>query len=94
MALQTGDCMKFVTNDSWIGKDKNLHLIGCLVATFGVAAFSQVLLYGVIAGVTLALLKDVVYDGLLGKGTFSLQDIVVSFVGVGLGALGYYALMM
>ena len=86
--------MKFVTNDSWIGKDKNLHLIGCLVATFGVAAFSQILLYGVIAGITLALLKDVVYDGFLGKGTFSLQDIVVSFVGVGLGALGYYALMM
>lgn len=86
--------MKFVTNDSWVGKDKNLHLAGCLAVTFAVAVLTQVLIYGVIAGVAVALLKDVVYDGLLGKGTFSLQDIVMSFVGVGLGALAYFALMM
>lgn len=83
---------KFVTNDAWTGKDKNLHFAGCFAIALVVAFFSQVLLYGVIASAAVALLKDIVYDGVMEKGTFSLQDIVVSLVGTAAGALAYYAL--
>lgn len=81
--------MKFVTDDRWTGQDKVLHFVGCFFITIIAAYVTGSLLIGVLLGVLVATLKDVVYDGVMKKGTFSLQDLVVSYLGVLLGYLFY-----
>jgi putative flippase GtrA len=79
--------MKFVWNDAWTGKDKQLHFLGCALVAFLVAIFTSNIFLGFVAGSAVALVKDLIYDLLLGKGTASLQDIVVSLVGSVVGAI-------
>lgn len=76
--------MKFVTDDSWTGSDKIKHLaFGVIIAFAGGLALDPMI--GLAAGACIGVAKEV-YDGISGKGTVSLQDMIVTAVGAAIGA--------
>lgn len=76
--------MKFVTDDSWTGPDKIKHLaFGVAIAFAGGLMFDPMI--GLAAGAGIGVAKEV-YDGVSGKGTASLQDMIVTVVGAAAGA--------
>lgn len=79
---------QFIWNDAWSGEDKFLHFFLCYVLV-GVLSFFMPVLIAYFTTLGVALLKEVVYDMILEKGTPSLQDFLVSLLGalLGLGML-------
>lgn len=69
-----------IFNDAWTGADKNKHFSGCLVLAF-VLSFAGYIPAVLIVG-AIALGKEVIWDGALGKGTNSFQDLIVSLAGM------------
>jgi hypothetical protein len=69
-----------------IPKDKLKHLLACLVISF-IVSTEYGPLWGLVAGNLAGLLKDFVWDLLLGKGKFEWADIAHSGLGTGIGVL-------
>lgn len=72
-----------IFNDAWTGPDKTKHFAGCLALAFALA-FVGYITAALIVG-AIALGKEVIWDGALGKGTNSFQDLTVSLAGVAAG---------
>ena len=66
-----------------MGKDKLYHLIAGFVIAFVFGLTSP--FWGLVAGITAGLAKDIIWDLYLKKGTFEVLDIFVTVMGAILG---------
>lgn len=80
-----------IFNDKWTGPDKNKHFAGCLALAFALS-FAGYIVAALVVG-AIALGKEVIWDGALGKGTNSGQDLIVSLAGVAAGMGLHYCVM-
>ncbi len=67
-----------------MGKDKLYHLIAGFVIAFVFGLISP--FWGLVAGITAGLAKDIVWDLYLKRGTFEVLDILVTVIGAIFGA--------
>ena len=72
-------------NDHWTGHDKNMHFIAGAAISSAVTIYSENSNYGMIAGCSLGLLKEV-SDMHRSRATSSFQDAAVTCLGSVLGA--------
>lgn len=63
-----------------MGKDKLYHLIAGFVIAFVFGLISP--FWGLVAGITAGLAKDIICDLYLKRGTFEVLDIFVTVIGV------------
>lgn len=80
---------KFVWNDSWVGEDKDLHFVYAALIVAFVSLITGNYLLGMQVSAAVFTLKEILWDMLLGKGTPSLQDWIISMLGVLVGAFIY-----
>ena len=66
-----------------MGKDKLYHLIAGFVIAFVFGLISP--FWGLVAGITAGLVKDIVWDLYLKRGMFEVLDIYVTIIGAILG---------
>lgn len=67
-----------------MGKDKLYHLIAGFAIAFVFGLISP--FWGLAAGITAGLAKDIIWDLYLKRGTFEVLDIFVTVIGAILGA--------
>ncbi len=83
--------MKIKFDDAWTGSDKEKHFWGCAALALIIGLVFMNPWSGVFFAALVALLKDLVWDGLFDRGTCSVQDIVVSMLGTALGGGAAFA---
>ena len=74
-------------------RDKVLHFsISLTMFAILIIAFPQLgLLWSVLISFSVGLVKEFVYDGLLGRGKMDYYDILANTVGISVGVGAYYA---
>ena len=71
---------------SYFGVDGLLHIV-CSALIVGVAGVLMPLWAAVLVAALVGVGKEVVYDRMLGKGTFDRKDLLADAVGIIIGAL-------
>lgn len=74
------------------GIDKLYHLIAGFVIAFGFGLINPFL--GLVAGITVGLAKDIIWDLYLKRGTFEVLDILFTIIGAMLGTAFVILLQM
>lgn len=73
----------------WIGTDGLLHFCACFIIAVTVSQFTQPAI-GFIVALAVGVLKEIVWDAKMKKGTFQWKDILFDF----LGSVAAFGLMM
>ena len=73
-----------------LAKDKLIHCFGSALVVFILCHFMTMrLAFGITIG--LGIIKEIVYDKWMGKGTPEWEDFIADLIGVGLGGIFYAA---
>jgi len=73
----------------WIGTDGLLHFCACFIIAAAVGHLTQPAI-GLIVALAVGVLKEIVWDAKLKKGTFQWKDILFDF----LGSVAAFGMMM
>jgi len=76
-----------------IGRDKYAHAAGSAIIVGLVSLFTGSIIAGMLVAIGAGIAKEVVWDRLLKRGTFSWADLGADAVGVGAGALLMVAIL-